>query len=59
MLRALVIALAIVTVQWVLINRFPDPRWVLVTLAVPALFIGLTVSGVNALVGRRRGGARR
>jgi hypothetical protein len=58
MVRALVIALAIVTAQWALINRFPEPRWVLLTLAVPALFVGLTLSGVKALVGRR-GGVRR
>jgi hypothetical protein len=58
-MRALLITLAIVTAEYLLINRFPEPRWVLLTLAVPALFIGVTVSGVKALVGGRRGGGRR
>lgn len=58
-MRALLIAAVIVGVQWVLINRFPEPKWVpLLALAVPALFVGFTVSGVTALVSRRGGGRR-
>jgi hypothetical protein len=59
MMRALVITTAIVLVQWVVIQRFPDPRWVLLALAVPAFVVGLMVSGVVAVIGGRRGGARR
>jgi hypothetical protein len=61
-MRVLLIAAAIVAVQWVLIHRYPEPRWVLVTLAVPALLWGLTLSGLITLVSgvsRRVGGGRR
>ncbi|MFL6144913.1 MAG: hypothetical protein ACJ72N_23990 [Labedaea sp.] len=58
MTRALVITTAIVLVQWVVIARFPDPKWVLLALAVPAFLVGLVVSGVVAVVGRRGSGRR-
>lgn len=59
-MRVLVIAAVIVGAQWVLINRFPDPKWVLLTLTVPALLLALTLSGAVGLVSRvARGGGRR
>lgn len=61
-MRALLIAAGIVAAQWVLIQSYPEPKWVLLTLAVPALVWGLTLSGLITLVsgvGRRVGGGRR
>lgn len=59
MTRALMITTVIVLVQWVVIHRFPNSHWVLLALAAPAFVLGLMISGVVAVVGRRRGGARR
>jgi hypothetical protein len=59
-MRVLVIATVIVVAQWVLIQRYPDPQWVLLILGVPALLLGLTLSGAVGLVSRvARGGGRR
>jgi hypothetical protein len=61
-MRVLLIAGVIVTAQWVLIHRYPEPKWVLLTLAVPALLWGLTLSGLITLVSgvsRRVGGGKR
>ena len=59
-MRVLVIAAVIVAAQWALIQRFPEPRWVLLTLAVPALLLALSLSGAVGLVSRlARGGGRR
>lgn len=58
-MRTILITLAIVTGQWVLIHRYPEPKWVLLTLTVPALLWALSLSGVLALASHRRGGGRR
>jgi hypothetical protein len=54
-MRTLVITAVIVAVQWVLIHRFPEPQWVLLTLSVPALVLALTLSLVSRVA---RGGRR-
>jgi hypothetical protein len=58
-MRVLLIAAVIVTAQWVLIHRYPDPRWVLLTLVVPALLLALSLSGAVGLVSRLARGGRR
>jgi hypothetical protein len=58
-MRTLVITAVIVAVQWVLIHRYPEPQWVLLTLSVPALVLALSLSGVVGLVSRWRVGGRR
>jgi hypothetical protein len=65
-MRTLLITAVIVGAQWLLIHRYPEPKWVLLTLAVPALLWALSLNGVLALVlgprgarGAGRGGARR
>jgi len=58
-MRTLVITAVIVAVQWVLIHRYPDPQWVLLTLSVPALVLALTLSGAVTLVSRVARGGRR
>jgi hypothetical protein len=58
-MRVLVITAVIVGVQWALIQRFPEPRWVLLTLAVPALLLALSLSGVLTVVSRVTRGGRR
>ena len=58
-MRSLLIAAVIVAGQWVLINRYPEPRWVLLTLSVPALLLALSLSGAAGLVSRLARGGRR
>jgi hypothetical protein len=58
-MRVFVITAVIVTAQWMLLQHFPDPKWVLPTLAVPALLLALSLSGAVGLVSRLTRGGRR
>lgn len=58
-MRTLMITAVIVIAQWVLIHRYPEPQWVLLTLSVPALVLALSLSGAVSLVSRVARGGRR
>ena len=58
-MRVLLIAAVIVVAQWVLINRYPETQWVLLTLTLPALLLALSLSGAVGLVSRLARGGRR
>ena len=65
-MRTLILGALIVGAQWVVINRYPDPRVILATLTVPALVAALGIgrlfrlrlSVVTATRTRRGGGHR-